>query len=335
MHMYTPKFQVSPRIYKLLEQIAALRQQIQSSLVKIPWVPSLVRDAMARAAWGSTAIEGCTLSLEAVKGLLEGKNAEGYPNADIRMARNYLDALGWLQKRNPSKGILEKDIFQLHKIIGEGAVDEGPVGVYRKQDVRAGLHVCPPWKKVPTLTQGLISWLNTSAHELPAVFSSAILHFRFVEIHPFRDANGRVGRALATWQLYRMGFDSLHVFALDEFLLENRSLYIKGLQRVQVEGEDLGGWIEFMAEAVLETLERVQKRVQSLGIAGKNPVSLSLRQEKLLRMLQERGALGIREIAASLQLTSPGAHYIVKPLLKAGIIKTIGAHKTTRYALPG
>lgn len=59
--MYDPKYQAVPRVYKLLEEIARIREQLRSSLVKVPWVPSLVKDAMARAAWGSTAIEGCTL----------------------------------------------------------------------------------------------------------------------------------------------------------------------------------------------------------------------------------------------------------------------------------
>ncbi|MFA6316861.1 MAG: Fic family protein [Elusimicrobiota bacterium] len=288
---------------------------------------------MARAAWGSTAIEGCTLSLEAIKGLMEGKEALGYPDRHVRMAQNYLDALNWLQEHDQSRVILEKDILHLHKIIAEGAVDDGPIGAYRRADVRAGLHVCPPWRQVPPLTKDMLGWLNKSAGELPAVFSSAILHLRFVEIHPFRDGNGRVGRALATWQLYRMGFDTLHVFALDEVLLENRAFYIKNLQRVQVEREDLGGWLEFMAEAALETLERVQKRIQALGLPGKEPLSLTLRQEKLLRLLRERGPLAIRDIARALRVTPPGAHYALKPLLRNGVIKTIGAHKSTRYLL--
>ncbi|MEK7657129.1 MAG: Fic family protein [Elusimicrobiota bacterium] len=331
--MYAPRFQVAPRVYTLLEEVSAIRERLRSSMVKVPWVPSLARETMARAAWGSTAIEGCTLSLEAVKGLLDGKEALGYPDRHVRMARNYLDALAWLQRRSPSQAILEKDVLHLHALIAEGAVDEGPIGSYRRTGVRAGLHACPPWRRVPPLTRDLLDWLNTSAGEFPAVFSSAILHLRFVEIHPFRDGNGRVGRALSTWQLYRMGFDTLHVFALDEVLLENRAFYIKNLQRVQVEGGDLGGWLEFMAEAVLETLQRVQKRIQTLGLPGKEPLSLTLRQEKLLRLLRERGPSGIREIARALRVTSPGAHYALKPLLRKGVIKTIGIHKSTRYLL--
>ncbi|MBU2572479.1 MAG: Fic family protein [Elusimicrobia bacterium] len=317
----------------MLEQIAELREQLRASLIKVPWVPSLVKDAMARAAWGSTAIEGCTLSLEAVKGLMDGREALGYPSRHVRMAQNYLETLAWLQKREKAAHILEEDILLLHKLMGEGACDDGPVGAYRKIDVRAGLHICPPWQQVTGLTKDLLCWLDSSARELPAVFSSAILHLRFVEIHPFRDGNGRLARALATWQLYRAGFDTLHIFSLDEVLLENRSLYIKALQRVQVEGEDLGTWLEFMSEAVLETLERVQGRVTALGLGGKEAVSLTLRQEKLLRLLRERGAMGIRDISRALRLTAPGAHYALKPLLKSGLVFTEGSYKTTRYLL--
>ena len=331
--MYAPEFHVGPRVYRLLEEISKVREQLRTSLVKVPWVPSLVKDAMARAAWGSTAIEGCTLSLEAIKGLLEGKEALGYPDRHVRMARNYLDALAWLQKREKAAAVLEKDVLHLHRVISREAVDAGPVGAYRKTDVRAGLHVCPPWRQAPQLTRDLLGWLNGPGVDLPAVFTSAILHLRFVEIHPFRDGNGRVGRALATWQLYRMGFDTLHVFALDEVLLESRALYIKNLQRVQVEHADLGGWLEFIAESILETLERVQKRVQALGVAGKAPLSLTPRQERLLHLLRERGPMAIRDLARALRVTPPGAHYALKPLLSGGVVQTIGSHKSTRYSL--
>lgn len=331
--MYQPIFKTTTRVARLLEDIARIREQIRSSLIRVPWVPTLVKDAMARAAWGSTAIEGCTLSLDAIKGLMEGKKAIGYPDKHIKMAENYLNALSWVQKREKVEKITEDHIFHLHKILGEGAVDEGPVGEYRKVDVRAGLHVGSTWKEVPKHTRDFLKWLNTSANELPAVFSSAILHLRLAEIHPFRDGNGRVARIMATWELYRKGFDTLHIFALDEILQENRALYIKNLQRVQIEGQDLGGWIEFMAETVLETLERVESRILAFGPLVKEPMSLTVRQEKLLRMLRERGKMGIRDIARALRVTTPGAHYVLKPLLNAGIIEKMGTHKNTQYVL--
>jgi Fic family protein len=251
------------------------------------------------------------------------------------MAANYLEALAWVQKKGAGP-VLEKDVLRLHALVGRDAVAEGPLGAYRRTEVRAGLHVGPPWRRVPALTRGLLAWLHGPAGELPAHFSAAVLHLRFAEIHPFRDGNGRMARLLTTWQLYRSGFDTLHVFALDEVLLENRALYIKALQRVQVEGADLGAWIEFMAEAVLETLERVEKRLLSLGpVAGKEPLSLTVRQEKLLQLLKERGALPIRDIARALRVTPPGAHHALKALLSRRIVVTQGSYKNTRYVLPG
>ncbi len=297
-------------------------------------MPSLVVDARARLAWGSTAIEGCTLSLEAVEGLLEGKEAVGYPDRHVRMAQNYLKALVWLQKKGKTSRIAEKDVFRLHTIVAADVVDEGPVGAYRRESVSAGLYVAPPWKKDPELMEAMLGWLNGPAKALPAVISSSLLHLRFVEIHPFRDGNGRVARALATWELYRKGFDTLHIFALDEILMENRAFYIKSLQRVQVEGEDLGGWLEFMAESILETLVRIERRMLAIGPVSQEPLALSVRQEKLLNLLREKGSLPVSEIAKALKVTSPGAHHIMRPLLERGLIDRIGSHRSTRYALP-
>lgn len=333
MTAYKPVFQTSPHLYKLLEAISAFHERIQNSLIKVPWVPSLVKEARARLAWGSTAIEGCTLSLEAIQGLLEGREAVGYPDRDVRMAQNYLQALSWVQKRGKNAPITQRDIFQLHKMIADEAVDEGPIGAYRSRNVRAGLHVAPDWQAVPKLMNQLLAWLNSSAEQLPAIFSSAILHLRFVEIHPFRDGNGRLTRLLSTWELYRKGFDTLHVFALDEYFLEHRSLYIRNLQRVQVEKQDLGGWLEFVAEALLDTLERVERRIMAIGVQRSQPISLTPRQERLLRFLRETGLVGIRQIAVHLKVTVPGAHYILRPLIQNGLVHRQGSHKLARYLL--
>ena len=154
-----------------------------------------------------------------------------------------------------------------------------------------------------------------------------------MEIHPFRDGNGRVGRALGAWQLYRSGFDTQHIFSLDEVLLENRALYIRALVRVQVAREDAGGWLEFMSEAVLETLERVEARIAALGPLKDRPISLTIRQEKLLRILRERGPLGIQDIARALRVTSPGAHYALRPLIQGKVIEVLGRNRSTRYTL--
>jgi len=43
--------------------------------------------------------------------------------------------------------------------------------------------------------------------------------------------------------------------------------------------------------------------------------------------------MAISDVARALGVTPPEAHYALKPLLSQGIVKTVGAHKTTRYVL--
>ena len=42
---------------------------------------------------------------------------------------------------------------------------------------------------------------------------------------PFADGNGRTGRALALWEFYWRGFDSHHIFSVDEYYWEDRPGY--------------------------------------------------------------------------------------------------------------
>ncbi len=329
--MWKPKYNINNRTLRLLEEIAGLKEKIQSASVKLPWIPALVRDAAVSLAHGSTAIEGCTLSIEAVESLFDGKEVVGYPEKHVVMARNYLSAIKWIIKREKDKIIDKKDILRLHEIIVTGALEGGKAGEYRRVDVKAGLHFAPHWKKIPGMMEEFTDWINGEANELPAVISSALMHLQFVTIHPFQDGNGRSARAFATWDLYRKGFDSLHIFSLDEVLNENRRFYISNLQYVQVEGRPIDIWLEYMCENVLETLERTYKRILAVGINEKLNVSLTLRQEKLLRLLQEKKLAGIREIAEALGTTLPGAHYVMKPRISSSVIEAVGSHKNVKY----
>ena len=72
----------------------------------------------------------------------------------------------------------------------------------------------------------LLEWWNTPAKKLSPVISYAILHYRFESIHPFADGNGRTGRALALWELYRRGFDTHHIFSFKELMNKAETRHI-------------------------------------------------------------------------------------------------------------
>src|SRR5215212_5514357 len=134
------------------------------------------------------------------------------------------------------------------------------LGRYRTIRVRISAYFPPPPEEVSGLMFELLQWWNKGSAQLSPVLTSAILHYRFEAIHPFADGNGRTGRVLALWELYRRGFDSHHIFSVDEYYWEDRPRYYAALDKVRREGEDLTQWLEYCAEGLLLTLERVWTR---------------------------------------------------------------------------
>ena len=61
---YEPQFTISSRLLSLVEEIAVLRERIQSAAVSVSWIPALQKDTRTRNGHASTAIEGNPLTLE-------------------------------------------------------------------------------------------------------------------------------------------------------------------------------------------------------------------------------------------------------------------------------
>ena len=331
---FTPDFKATPHLLKVLEGIAGLNARIQNAAVGVSWIPNLQQDAAARQTHGSTAIEGNPLTLPEVQIIAEGGNLPQAKPRSVQEVLNYLAALRFIEKNAKIDKIETRDVLKLHSLMGQkGALDREPIGLFRPYQVKVGMHMPPVPKDVPRLMTELLEWLNGPGRAWPAVVSSAILHYQFEFIHPFGDGNGRVGRALATWELYRKQFDSHHIFASDEVLLEDRQSYYRALHRVQLEGQELSGWVEYIAEAINEALDRTWKRIQAVSSSAKGKaLTLTPKQERIIALLRA-SPLGIQDIQDVLKVTKPGAHFIIKPLLSAGLIKREGGHKTGKYAL--
>jgi Fic family protein len=330
---YQPQFTITPVLLARVEGIAALRERIQNATVQVPWIPALQKDTRARNTHSSTAIEGNPLTLEEVRALEEGVTVAA-PERARREVLNYFAALRHVEKQAAKKRLVHEDIFRLHAIIAGEVMDQGEAGRYRTMRVRVGQFVPPPPEEVSGLMLELLEWWNQDAPGLSPVLSSAIVHHRFETIHPFADGNGRTGRALTLWELYRRGFDSHHIFAVDEFYWEDRPRYYAALEVVRREGDDLTSWLEYCAEGLLQTLERVWDRMGRLSVAtAREKLVLRPRQEQLLQLLGQRGGLAPAELRAALKVSKQGAMDLLRPLLKVGLVKRVGTLKSGRYVL--
>lgn len=330
---YEPQFTIRPRLLALVESIAALRERILGASVELSWIPALQKDTRTRNVHASTAIEGNPLTLEQVRALEEGRPLAASDQRSQREVLNYFAGLRYVEKHAKKKAIRHDDLLALHRILADTVMDQGTAGSYRTISVRVGKHIPPPAADVSGLMFELLEWWNMRATELSPVLSSAILHYRFEDIHPFADGNGRTGRALALWELYRRGFDSHHIFSVDEYYWRDRPGYYAALDAVRLAGEDLTVWLEYCAEGVRQTLEQVWLRVQTYNVKSPEKLVLRPKQELLLKLLRDHGGMSPAELWAALAVSRQGAMDLLRPLLEAGLVEKIGGKKTGRYSL--
>ena len=330
---YAPHFTITTTLLARVEAIAALRERIQSAAVQVAWIPALQKDTRARNAHSSTAIEGNPLTLEQVRAVEAGEPL-AVPARVRREVVNYFAALQHVEKQAEKKRLTHEHVLRLHAIIAGEVMDQGEAGRYRSIRVRVGTYLPPPPADVSGLMFEFLEWWNKDAPKLSSVLSSAIVHYRFESIHPFADGNGRTGRALALWELYRRGFDTHHVFSVDEYYWEDRPRYYAALQAVRQQGEDLSAWLEYSAEGLQQTLERVWQRIERFSASrGRAKLVLRPKQEQLLQLLRARGGLSPRELWDGLAISKQGAMDLLRPLLDAGLIERVGTLKHGRYVL--
>ena len=331
---YDPKFTITAHLLKVIEEITSFREKILAAIIQVPWIPKLQKDSRVRNAHSSTAIEGNPLTLEETKILAEGGDLPDESERSKKEILNYFAAIQFVEKNSNKKIIEERDILKLQRLISKGVMDQGTPGEFRKIQVRVGDYLPPAATKVPYLMAELLDWWNEKSAKWSPVISAAIVHYQFEAIHPFADGNGRTGRALALWELYRRGFDTHHIFSVDEVYWEDRPRYYKALDDVRKQADDLTGWLEYTAEALHLTLEKVLSRVDKLCLSGgKKQMTLTSKQEKLLHLLKNKNGMFPKEIWAALDISKQGALDLMKPLIKAGLIRKVGTRKTGKYVL--
>ena len=329
---FEPQFTITPRLLSRIEEIASLREKVLAATVQVPWIPALQKDTRLRNAHSSTAIEGNPLTLEQVRALEDGHELPAATPLSKQEVLNYFAGLRFIEKHLKKFPLTHEDVLKLHKIIAGAVMDQGTAGRYRTIAVRVGKFVPPPAGDVSGLMRELLEWWNVAAPKLSPVLTSAIVHYRFESIHPFADGNGRTGRALALWELYRRGFDTHHIFSVDEWFWADRPRYYAALDDARKHDGDLTHWLEYAAEGLQVTLEKVWMRVQRLAAkSGRKKLVLRPRQEQLLQMLRDRKSMTPQEIWDGLGISKQGALDLLRPLIKAGLVRRVGTNKSGRY----
>jgi Fic family protein len=323
--MYRPRYAITERLLSRISEAEALRTKILTAPVQVTWLERIRLDALVRRAHFSTAIEGNPLTLPEVQALAASK-AVREPDQARREVLNYLAALRWIAARSAAAPITETSVLTLHRRLMAGLLEPARAGAYKRTPnviMSAGRVVYRPPGPAEAKpgTRALVGWLEEAGRTVHPIIASACAHYEVARLHPFRDGNGRLARTLATWVLYHRGFDTQHLFAVDQFYNEDHEGYYRALQRVRKEGDDLTSWLAYVALAVLETLGRTYQRIEQLALPpSTKKLSLTRQQERLLLGLQGPRGMTVEALQRLLGVERVQVYRVLRPLVSTRVV---------------
>ncbi|MCA9337281.1 Fic family protein [Candidatus Saccharibacteria bacterium] len=220
----------------------------------------------------STHIEGNNTTIAAY--VEAARRIKKKVNADekIRMILNLENALKDIEKDVNSDTVFDKDfILDLHKKVvdgldpgQEGEGDTRP-GAYRNEhrEIQNSQHVLPQHTDVRDLMNQLIKFINTDVPHTMELIKIALVHHRFVWIHPFGNGNGRVVRLLTYAMLARAGYidkDGARLLDPTAVFGSNKLTYydkLSGADDLSEKGSM--DWCEYMLSGLTEEIHKIDQ----------------------------------------------------------------------------
>ncbi|MEF2176025.1 MAG: Fic family protein, partial [Candidatus Absconditabacteria bacterium] len=215
------KFNITNGMINKIEKIYRIWGVIENAHIVPKRQAKLKQIARVRSGIYSTRIEGNKLSYEEATKLLDGEKINARPR-DVQELKNYMKVLDYIESKESSKIITEKDIFKIHQLTTKKILDTCYHNKRRNEanavyNPQGGIIYLPPdWVDVPQLIKELLNFINTNT-DIPTIIRAGLLHHWFVIIHPFIDGNGRTARALTQLFLYQNGFNTKKYFSLEEY----------------------------------------------------------------------------------------------------------------------
>lgn len=254
-----------------IEQIERLRKEL-STLQPISAENKRKLDEKLRLEfhYNTNHIEGNTLTYGETKLILlfdeVVKNHKGREIEEMKaseVAYQYIEELA----EDKERPLSERDLKELNRILlvrpfyKEATTADGQetrrlisIGDYKQHPNTVRLengelfHYSSP-AETPAQMTDLINWYREEEEkgERHPIELAALLHYRFVRIHPFDDGNGRISRLLVNYVLYKHDLPPVVVKT------DDKTNYLRALHQADV--GDLNAFVEYMSEQLIWSLE--------------------------------------------------------------------------------
>ncbi len=212
------------------EQLKAIKKNFRAEFSKYPKSAQkkYIESFMIKFTYDTNKIEGSTLTLRETADLLEENITPGNrPLKDVKEAEAHRKVFYEMleNKRDLTLAAIifwHKNLFQNIDPEIAGKIRKHPVAIARTK-VKL-----PIPAELDTLLHEFFLWYRKYKNKLNPVILAALVHIKFVTIHPFSDGNGRISRLMMNFVLHKHNYPMMNI----EY--RNRSAYYNALERSQV-----------------------------------------------------------------------------------------------------
>ena len=221
--------------HAVLGLIREQRQQLRHQVSQNPtrWTGFLRKNTFARAIQGSNSIEGINANLAEAVAIIDDERPETLEEETIKALQGYRNAMTYVIRvhEDPHTEVNAQFIRSLHFMMLNydmtklpGQWRNGPIYVVREptQDTE---YEGPPADQIPSLMAEYVKQINSAADYDSSTVLGAMAHLNLTMIHPFKDGNGRMARALQTLVISQNGITGPMFCSIEEWLGRNTEPY--------------------------------------------------------------------------------------------------------------
>lgn len=284
---FPPKdgFEFDAQTLKKTDQATRLLGKLDGITKLLPDSDFFLLMYLRKDAASSSQIEGTRATM------IDAIEAEAKVNTNV--PADVDDILHYIKALNYGMGRITRDDFpvslrfvrELHKKLMDQAraTHFSDPGEFRKTQNWIGgtkpdnaSFVPPPVHDMQNALVDLEKFIHSEDTTLTLI-KAALIHAQFETIHPFLDGNGRTGRMLITFYLWKEGFLERPILFLSSFFKKNQQLYYERL--LGYHNGLVEPWVEFFLDGVIEIAK------EAIEIAGK----ITSLREKDIQKIQKLG----------------------------------------------
>lgn len=261
----------------VLHLISEQRVQLKYLVASNPrrWNGFLRKNTLARAMQGSNSIEGINADLSDIAEIIDDEKPETLEEETLKALTGYRTALTYVLQihSDPYFELNAQTIKSMHFMMLSYDLSKMP-GQWRPSSIfvqdeqtKEIVYEAPDAESVPVLMDELAAQYNGSS-DVDPVIRGAMIHLNLAMIHPFKDGNGRMARALQTLAISRHGILSPVFSSIEEWLGRNTTDYYRILAEVG-QGKwhpenNAQPWIKFCLTAHYQQAATLMKRTREM-----------------------------------------------------------------------